>query len=536
MNDSALYQYSRKIGKRSELPNSETLASEDVAATAKISINEIPSCETERNDTASSDENALTDLSSSSTSSPSDDLEELERSVIDMERYVDELQFELLRFRQADEAKRTSLDQPSPPFEEFLKDLQSIIGSLEAHKTEYALVADAQAENVKLREELLKLTSENEQLRHKVDKLKQTHENELKSIQTMNDEKMEWQAKEFNQIIEKERAGIAMQRETWNEEKATLLVEHANELAAIMKTKDQKSVQEEEPDFRAEIMRQERNYRYLKMWTFFIKIFSQCFHLQINEVQNQAQVQVAQLQGKIERLLMNSRPPGRLGGKRSSVGGQPSINQWPPQPTEISIQKLRRTSVNSAVIQPQAQDGSLGIGQKQAYFPHQQSTTETTAEIVKNKSLKVAAVPPVLVMSEGPHPLLDNSSNSSGGKRGGDCVELSNSKLCKSGDLMAFRHSVRPSYFQLAPMNTQKIDVMPTDEWFDFTQSQAHFEGMEEQNQRQVPGNLQASMHIAQPQILQPQQQQQQRIQPPQQQTVFGSKKRHLFTVHSENS
>lgn len=74
-------------------------------------------------------------------------------------------------------------------------------------------------------------------------------------------------------------------------------------------------------------------------------------------------------------------------------------------------------------------------------------------------------------------------------------------------------------------MNTQKIDVMPTDEWFDFTQSQAHFEGMEEQNQGQVPGDLQASMHVAQPQILQPQQQ-----------TVFGSKKRHLFTVHSGNS
>lgn len=109
-----------------------------------------------------------------------------------------------------------------------------------------------------------------------------------------------------------------------------------------MKTKDQKSVQEEEPDFRAEIMRQERNYRYLKMRTFVIKIFSQCFHLQINEVQNQAQVQVAQLQDKIERLLMNSRPPNRLSGKRSSVADQPPINQWPPQPTEISIQKLRK--------------------------------------------------------------------------------------------------------------------------------------------------------------------------------------------------
>ncbi|VUZ42472.1 unnamed protein product [Hymenolepis diminuta] len=533
MNDSTLYQYSWKIGKQSELPNPETLPSEDVAINTDVSMNELPSCETERNDTASSDGNALTDFSSSPTFSPNDELEELERSVIDMERYVDELQFELLKFRQADEAKRTSLVQKSPPFEEFLKDLHSIIGSLEAHKTDYALVADTQTENVKLRERLLKLTNENEQLRNKIDELKQTHENELKSIQTANDEKiasmrkeyeekLEWQAKEFNQIIEKERAGIAMQREIWNEEKATLLVEHASELAAIMKTKDQKSVQEEEPDFRAEIMRQERNYRYLKMWTFVIKIFSQCFHLQINEVQNQAQVQVAQLQDKIERLLMNSRLPGRLSEQRSSFGGQPPINQRPPQPTEIAIQKLRKTPVNSAVVQPQAQDGPLGIGKKQAYFPQ---STETAAEIVKNKSLKVAAVPPVLVMSEGPHPLLDNSSNSSGGKRGGDFVELSNSKLCKSGDLMAFRYSARPSYFQLAPMNTQKIDVMPTDEWFDFTQPQAHFEGIEEQNQGQVPGDLQVSMHVAQPQSLQPQQQ-----------TVFGSKKRHLFTVHSGNS
>lgn len=126
-----------------------------------------------------------------------------------------------------------------------------------------------------------------------------------------------------------------------------------------------------------------------------------------------------------------------------------------------------QTPVNSAVIQPQAQDGPLGIGKKQAYFPHQQSTTETTAEIVKNKSLKVAAVPPVLVMSEGPHPLLDNSSNSSGGKRGGDFVELSNSKLCKSGDLMAFRHSARPSYFQLVSCSCNYLCILSKSNWIE---------------------------------------------------------------------
>ncbi|VDN98445.1 unnamed protein product [Rodentolepis nana] len=309
-----------------------------------------------------------------------------------------------------------------------------------------------------------------------------------------------------------------------------------------MKTKEQKSAQEEGPDFRAEIMRQ------------------------ISEVQNQAQVQVAQLQSKIEQILMKSKPTVRSSGKRSSIGAHSSINQWPPQPSEISIQKIKKvclknvydtvsyrnsmttfesfkfqTPVNAAVIQPQAPDGTLGVGLKRAYFPQQQSTTEATAELVKGKTLKVAAVPPVLVMSEGSHPLLDNSSNSSDGKGCSDFVELPNSKWCKSSDLMVTRQSAQPSYFQLAPMNTQKIDVMPTDEWFDFTQSQAQFEGMQEQSQDQVPEESQiympprAPLQETQP-ILHPQQQQQLRIQPTHQQTVFGSKKRHLFTVHSGNS
>nr|CDS31697.1 conserved hypothetical protein [Hymenolepis microstoma] len=527
MNDSSSRRYPWQVARRPEIPIAESLVSGCVATNAESSVNELPSCEAEGNGTVSSDENMLTEFASSPTS-PNDDLEELERSVIDMEKYVDELQFELLKFRQADEVKKTSTDQPFPPFEEFLKDLQTIVGSLEAHKTNYALVTDTQIENVRLREELLKFTNEKEQLRNQIDELKQIHENELKVLRTTNDEKMvsmrreyeekwERQAKELNQLIEKEREDFATQREAWNEEKATLIVEHANELAAIMKTKEQKSAQEEGPDFRTEIMRQ------------------------ISEVQNQAQVQVAQLQSKIEQLLMKSKPPtGRSSGKRSSVGAQSSINQWPPQPSEISIQKLRKTPVNSAVIQPQAPDSTLSVGLKRAYFPHQQSTTEGTAEMVKSKTIKIAAVPPVLVMSEGSHPLLDNSSNSSEGKGCGDFVELPNSKWCKSSDLMASRQSVQPSYFQLASMNAQKIDVMPTDEWFDFTQSQAHFEGMEEPSQDQVPEDSQAylppraSMQTTKP-ILRPQQQQH-LIQPTHQQTAFGSKKRHLFTVHSGNS
>ncbi|VDO00495.1 unnamed protein product [Rodentolepis nana] len=232
MNGSSSFRYPWQVAKRPELPIAESPITGCVATNTEGSVSELPSCEVDGNGAASSDENVLTDFASSPTPSPNDDLEELERSVIDMERYVDELQFELLKFRQADEVKKTSIDQPPQPFKEFLKDLQIIVGSLEAHKTDYTLVTDIQTENVRLREELLKFTNEKEQLETQIDELKQLHENELKSLRSTNDEgmasmrkayeeKWERQVKEFNQLIEKEREDFAKQREAWNEEKAT---------------------------------------------------------------------------------------------------------------------------------------------------------------------------------------------------------------------------------------------------------------------------------------------------------------------------
>lgn len=70
-----------------------------------------------------------------------------------------------------------------------LIDLQSIADSLEAHKTDYAVVADMQTENVRLREELLKMTEENERLRNQLESLKRSQGAEVESLKAANDEK-----------------------------------------------------------------------------------------------------------------------------------------------------------------------------------------------------------------------------------------------------------------------------------------------------------------------------------------------------------
>lgn len=199
-------------------------------------------------------------------------------------------------------------------------------------------------------------------------------------------------------------------------------------------------------------------------------------------MQNQAREQAAQLQTRIEKLLINSTSSVRLHGRPQSVGASRSVGnrplngaqtffQPPRQPTEISPQKSSRkvnnlvvetsyppnaclpwcflfqAPINSAVIQPQAQDTIIGAGQKRSYFSH--SSNAETAEISKGKSLKVAAVPPVIVTSEGPHPLLEDSSIvPPGGKRNANCIETPNSKWGGYSDLMGARQA-HPSYFNL---------------------------------------------------------------------------------------
>lgn len=91
MNDPTSYRFPWQIGKRSEVQTQGNLLAELGDSGADSTVNsrpEPPSAEaTERNDgCSSSDENVLIELSPNLTSSPNDDLEELERSVIDMEK------------------------------------------------------------------------------------------------------------------------------------------------------------------------------------------------------------------------------------------------------------------------------------------------------------------------------------------------------------------------------------------------------------------------------------------------------------------
>uniref|UniRef100_A0A5K3FCW6 GAGE domain-containing protein n=1 Tax=Mesocestoides corti TaxID=53468 RepID=A0A5K3FCW6_MESCO len=55
------------------------------------------------------------------TDTSNEDLEEIERSLAEMQRYVEELQFEVLKHRQEEEAKRLQETQPPLPINEFIE-------------------------------------------------------------------------------------------------------------------------------------------------------------------------------------------------------------------------------------------------------------------------------------------------------------------------------------------------------------------------------------------------------------------------------
>ncbi|CUT99349.1 conserved hypothetical protein [Echinococcus multilocularis] len=481
----------------------------------------------------------------SSDSASNDDLEVLERSLIAMERYIEELQFEMLRLRQEDEAKRLKMGQPPVPFAEVVADLERMLTSLEAHKVDYSVMVEVQAENVRLQEEVAQLSEETQFLRRELETVRKAHAAELETINLANEEKLvamrnEYedklteQSKELTEMMDKEQANFAAQRDAWNEERASLLIDHANELASMFKSKEQKMT-EEEPDFRTEILRQ------------------------INEVQNQAREQVAQLQSRIEQLLTAStmvktptrtsreRARGNSGKTPIATPTPPPQLQWPLQQQEAenvlhkSPQRVPRKmsahwnhqaagSFTRILAQSEEVFRNPGSGQKRGYgetvqVPPPKPPVGAAAQLPARKSLKVAAVPPVLVMAEEPHPLLGSPANLKG--KAGECLELPHSKWGKATDLLNQR-PFEASFFQLAANNCRILPLadapnanfMTSDDWFDYRDEQS-------QNRIQVEvADVSQALPPPLPSISPMPLQQQQQV-------GFGEKRRHLFTVHS---
>ncbi|KAH9282147.1 hypothetical protein ECG_05707 [Echinococcus granulosus] len=473
-----------------------------------------------------------------SDSASNDDLEVLERSLIAMERYIEELQFEMLRLRQEDEAKRLKMGQRPLPFAEVVADLERMLTSLEAHKVDYSVMVEVQAENVRLQEEVAQLSEETQFLRRELETVRKAHAAELETINLANEEKLvamrnEYedklteQSKELTEMMDKEQANFAAQRDAWNEERASLLIDHANELASMVKSKEQKMT-EEEPDFRTEILRQ------------------------INEVQNQAREQVAQLQSRIEQLLTAStmvktstrtsreRARGNSGKTPIAMPTPPPQLQWPLQqqeaenvlhkspprvPRKMSAHWNHQAAGSFTRIPAQSEEvfGNTGSGQKRGYgetvqVPPPKPPVGAAAQLPARKSLKVAAVPPVLVMAEEPHPLLGSPAKLKG--KAGECLELPHSKWGKATDLLNQR-PLEASFFQLPPADALNANFMTSDDWFDYG---------DEQSQNGIQGQV-ADVSQALPPPLpsispMPLQQQQQQV-------GFGEKRRHLFTVHS---
>lgn len=74
-------------------------------------------------------------------------------------------------------------------FFKYKSDLERISGSLEAHKSDYTFVSSLQAENVKLKEEVLQLRQDNQTLQNEVETLKLNHTDKLRAIEAANEEK-----------------------------------------------------------------------------------------------------------------------------------------------------------------------------------------------------------------------------------------------------------------------------------------------------------------------------------------------------------
>ncbi|VDK32857.1 unnamed protein product [Taenia asiatica] len=602
-------------------------------------------------------ENSLSDSTvpaeEPSDSVSNDDLEVLESSLIEMERYIEELQFEMLKLRQEDEAKRLKMDQPPLPFAEVLAGMpKNHHLCLEAHKTDYSVMVEIQAENVRLQEEVTQLNEEAQFLRRELETMKKAHSDQLEAINLANEEKLtsvrnEYESKcmfhqnpfiysphqentqlyasaflptlrilvtkqsnQFTEMMDKEKANFAAQRDAWNEERASLLIDHANELASMVKSRDQK-VAEEEPDFRAEILRQVNQYTVLtpiqalhayrslgytsitliisydwfrvfqlinggnlsfpkkhlfsisdengqngRMWKMKrrlidFQVITNHANREINEVQNQAREQAAQLQSRLEQLLTASTmaktstraPRERARGNNSKTSiafpTPPPQLQWPQQQEAENVQHKapqrapRKASAHSdhqaagpfARIPAPVQEGftNTGSGQKRGHsetiqFPPPKPLVGTAAQLPARKSLKVAAVPPVLVMAEEPHPLLENPESFK--ENEGGCLELPHSKWGKATDLLDQRSLTTP-FFQLPPAGPPNVTFMAPDDWFDFEDE--HFQ------------NRVQSQVVDAPQIYSPPPPSISPL-PKQQQVGFGEKRRHLFTVHSGNN
>ncbi|VDD82807.1 unnamed protein product [Mesocestoides corti] len=423
------------------------------------------------------------------------------------------------------------------------KDFEKISATLEAHKTDYSYVAETLVENMKLREEVMRLTDEAQALRSELDQVKQSHIDQLDAVNSANkdkltalcreyEEKLTYQSNQFTELMDKEKANFAAQRDAWNEEKANLLLDHANELASAMREKDQQLAAETEPNFRTEILRQ------------------------ISEVQNQAQAQVTQLQWRIDQIMNGSAVAGRNSNRTPRQSREAAIRvQTPlPQPkwdqsdaSALQQQAVAPSRVSkkmpSAVshptnspftrIQPQAPDNvSTSVA---CASPCQKRLSNETPQLQSRKSLKVAAVPPVLVVSGGHHPLLSGSANST--EEGSRTVELPNSVWGKASDLLEQPAQCKNGvdqpiekaqdatvdanpFFQLPTANMTKIDFMPANNWFAHTNNEDEF-GAEE-GESQFSDCTQTI-----PSYLQQQQQQHQQL------LQSGPRKRLLFAVHS---
>uniref|UniRef100_A0A0R3WS06 RH1 domain-containing protein n=1 Tax=Hydatigena taeniaeformis TaxID=6205 RepID=A0A0R3WS06_HYDTA len=182
-------------------------------------------------------------------SESNDDLEVLESLFIGMERvgcflgcssavgfkHIEEMQFEILRLRQEDEAKRLKMNHPPLSLAEVLADLDRMLTSLEAHKTDYSVLVEIQEENIRLKEEVTRLNEEVQCLRRELETVNKAHAAQLVAVNLTTEEKLaalckDYEAKltkqstQFTEMMDEERANFAAQRDAWNEERASVCV------------------------------------------------------------------------------------------------------------------------------------------------------------------------------------------------------------------------------------------------------------------------------------------------------------------------
>ncbi len=67
--------------------------------------------------------------------------------------------------------------------------MEKISATLETHKTDYSIVTETQSENVKIREEVLRLTEEVQQLQNDLELTRQSHTSQIELITQEHNEK-----------------------------------------------------------------------------------------------------------------------------------------------------------------------------------------------------------------------------------------------------------------------------------------------------------------------------------------------------------